>query len=189
MKILFVATDRRAAQLAAHALRGIAADVALSWARTLPSALRWIHDNRDVGALVIEAGVQRQGGATFAENVRDLGIGAPVVVVAHEQADLRAVVTTALERTRAAARDAAICTALQTRLFELEADNRSLTEQMRRASAALVEAAEIRADAAAAATAREWRRHTLSAPTIPAVITVVRWLTSEIGLTSGAAAA
>ena len=155
MKILFVATDRRAAQMAAYALRGLASNVTLSWARTLPSALRWIHDNRDVSALVIEADVQRQGGASFAEGVRDLGIAAPVVVVAHEQADLLHVVTSALDRTRAAARDAAICTALQARLFELESDKDSLTAQVRRVSAACAEADQMRADAAAAAAARE----------------------------------
>lgn len=55
MKILCVANERRAAQLAAKALRQIAPDVTLIWARHLPAALRWVDDHRDVAALVVEA--------------------------------------------------------------------------------------------------------------------------------------
>ena len=134
MKILYIATERRAAQLAAHSLRELASDVALSWARSLASAVRWIHDNRDVTAVIVEAELQRQGSASFTESLRGLGVTAPVVVVAREQADLLQVVSGAVERTRAAARDAKICTALQTTLFELE--SRLLNAEESRASEA-----------------------------------------------------
>ena len=145
MKILYIAIERQAAQRAAHALRGIGPQIALSWARTLASALRWIEDNRDVTAIVVEAEAQRHGLARFGEDVRAVGSTAPVVVVAREQADLAEAVNGALARGRAAARDADICTALQSRLFDLEASTESLTEQLRLTTAALADASGSRA--------------------------------------------
>ena len=144
MKILYIATERQAAQGAAHSLRGIAPQIALSWARNLTSALKWIHDNRDVTAVVVEAEPQRRGIAAFTEDLRSAGTSAPVVVVAREQPDLPEVLSLALERTRAAARDAAICTELQSRLFELEAASGSLTDKLRVAETALAEECDIR---------------------------------------------
>jgi PAS domain S-box-containing protein len=144
MKILYIATERQAAQGAAHSLRGIAPQIALSWARNLTSALKWIHDNRDVTAVIVEAEPQRRGIAAFTEDLRSAGTSAAVVVAAREQPDLPEVLSLALERTRAAIRDAAICTELQSRLFELEAASESLTDKLRVAETALAEECDIR---------------------------------------------
>ena len=178
MKILYIAKERRAAQIAAHALRGIAPNVTVTWARTLGSVLRWAPDNRDAAAVVIEAEVEDQGCASVVQHLRGLGLATPVVVVPPEhlgtllaalKARLRAIVDR--ERTRCAdldaklaqveaareeaeqryrselasaaarlaereaqhqaslARDARICTGLQSTLFELEAAVRSAEER------------------------------------------------------------
>ena len=84
MKILYVANDRNAAQLAGTALRSIAPDVRLTWAGSLSAALRWVQDNRDVAALVLDTEVQHQSCASFVDHVRSLGLTAPIVVVAPE---------------------------------------------------------------------------------------------------------
>ena len=85
MKILYVADERGAAQLAAKALRDIAPGVKLSWARRLSTALHWLDDNLDVTALVVEAEVESQSCAAFVGQVRGRGLSAPIVVVAPEQ--------------------------------------------------------------------------------------------------------
>ncbi len=95
MKILYVANERRAAQLAAHALRNIAPDVKVTWAGSLSPALRWVQENTDVAALIIEAEVQGQGSTTFLDHVRGLGLTMPVLIAAQERtgapsAELRA---------------------------------------------------------------------------------------------------
>ncbi len=124
MKILYVSNERGAAQLAAQALHGIAPDVRLTWTGSLSPALRWVQDNRDVAAVVLETDGQHQSSASFVEHVRGLGLTAPVVVVVPEHggapllelkagaddyvvnnqslvADLPRVLTRALERTLA----------------------------------------------------------------------------------------
>ncbi len=126
MKILYVANQRRAAQEAAQALRDVAPDLSLSWAESVSPALRWIRDNPDVAALVLETGAQNQSCASFVEHLRGLGLTTPVIIIAPEGAgaplaELRAgaddyivnnqsllaelplVLTRALERTEAAA--------------------------------------------------------------------------------------
>jgi hypothetical protein len=94
MKILYVANERRAAQLAAAALHGIAPDVKVTWAGTLPPAMRWLQDNSDVAALIVDAEVRGQSCVAFLDHVRGLGLAAPVVVVAPDPrrtpADLKA---------------------------------------------------------------------------------------------------
>ncbi len=81
MKILYVANERSAAQLAANALRTLAEDVRLEWARDLSGASSWAYYNRDVAALIVEAGLQNQSCAAFVDHVRGLGLAAPVIVV------------------------------------------------------------------------------------------------------------
>ena len=89
-------------------------------------ALRWIRDNPDVAALVLETGAQNQSCASFVEHLRGLGLTTPVIIVAPERAgaplaelkagaddyivnnqsllaELPLVLTRALERTEAAA--------------------------------------------------------------------------------------
>ena len=86
MKILYVANERRAAQLAAHALRNIAPDVKVTWAGSLSPALRWVQENPDVSALILEAQVQGQGSTAFLDQVRGLGLTVPVLIAAPERA-------------------------------------------------------------------------------------------------------
>ena len=81
MKILYVANDRRAAQMAANALRDIAQNVTLASAESLTAAERWLYSNRDVAALIVEAEVQNQSCASLVRHVRNLALAAPVVVV------------------------------------------------------------------------------------------------------------
>lgn len=81
MKILYVANERDPAQLAANALRTLGEDVRLEWARDLSSAASWAYYNRDVAALIVEAELQNQSCAAFVDDVRSLGLAAPVIVV------------------------------------------------------------------------------------------------------------
>ena len=81
MKILCVANERSAAQLAANALHGISPDVRVAWAGSLSAALGWIPGNLDVAAVVVEAAVQNEDSASFVTRIRDVGLTAPVIVV------------------------------------------------------------------------------------------------------------
>jgi PAS domain S-box-containing protein len=79
MKILYVADDRRAAQLAARALRAVAPNATLTWARDVAPAMRWVQDNRDAAAIILEPQVHGQNCAAVVNHVKALGIGAPVI--------------------------------------------------------------------------------------------------------------
>src|SRR5262245_64958873 len=85
MKILYVANDRRLAQLAANALHTIAQDVRVAWAGSLPSALGWVAVNQDVATVIVATQVQNQGSSPFVDRLRGLGLTAPIIVVASEQ--------------------------------------------------------------------------------------------------------
>src|SRR5262245_47119663 len=85
MKILYVATDRRAAELAAYALRNIAHDVKVSWAESQSAALRWAEGNRDATALIFEADVDDPSCAAFVRRLREQGLTAPVFAVAPDR--------------------------------------------------------------------------------------------------------
>jgi DNA-binding response OmpR family regulator len=87
MKILHVANDRHAAQLAANALRDIAQDVRVAWAGSLSVALSWVQGNRDVAAIIVESGVQNESCQPFVARVRALGLTVPIVVVAPEHGE------------------------------------------------------------------------------------------------------
>jgi hypothetical protein len=165
MKILYLANECRAAELGLHGLHGIAPNVTLTWARTPRSALRWVHDNLDVAAIIVEPDLDGQSGTSFVEHLRGLGLATPVVVVLPERpaappaavnapaaalgddqsaaAHLTHIVIRAVQRTRGAAaagaspltRDARICVALQQGLLDLEAALRD-AEQRRVSEAA-----------------------------------------------------
>jgi hypothetical protein len=79
MKILYVADDRRAAQLAARALRAVAPTATLTWARDIAPAMRWVQDHRDAAAIIVEPTVNGQNCATVANHVKTLGLGVPVI--------------------------------------------------------------------------------------------------------------
>jgi CheY-like chemotaxis protein len=83
MKILYVANERSDAQLAANALRDLG--LRLAWAGSLSAGLRWVQDNRDVAALVVEAEVQNESCPPFVARIRGLGLTAPMIVVAPER--------------------------------------------------------------------------------------------------------
>ncbi len=84
MKVLYVANDARSAQLAGVALQKIGRDVSIEWAGGLPDALRWIHGNMDLAALLVESHVQNQGCASFIGQVRALGLTVPIIVVSSD---------------------------------------------------------------------------------------------------------
>src|SRR4030095_5110794 len=84
MKILYVANERRAAQLAAGALRDLAQDVRIAWAGSQSAALSWVQGNPDVASVIVESEVQSQHCGPFVARVRDMGLTAPVIVVASE---------------------------------------------------------------------------------------------------------
>ncbi|MGH9174728.1 MAG: hypothetical protein ACRD1H_10230 [Vicinamibacterales bacterium] len=81
MKILYIASDRRAAELAGFALRTVAPDVAVVWAATLGEARGWIDENRNVATIIVEVESDNPRCASFVIQVRGLGVTAPVIVV------------------------------------------------------------------------------------------------------------
>ena len=74
MKILFVTTDRHAAQLGAQALQRMAPGGKFTWTQTPEAAFRWLQANRDAAAVVMEAESQNADRAGFREQVRALGL-------------------------------------------------------------------------------------------------------------------
>jgi PAS domain S-box-containing protein len=144
MKILYIGYERAAAELAAGALHGIAHDFTVAWAQSPRSALEWLQDNPDTAAAIVE--VHTQSCAAFVQQLRGLGLETPVVVTGSSQgleSNLRLMVASAIDQRErhdrlagqvrqleaALSRDANVGTALQARLFELEAALRTAEEQ------------------------------------------------------------
>jgi hypothetical protein len=88
MKILHVANERSAAQLAATALRNISPDLTITWVRHLSDATRWIGQNPDLAAVLVEDEIKDEtegkSCASFVGELRSQGLTAPVVVVGSE---------------------------------------------------------------------------------------------------------
>ena len=128
MKILYIAQDDCAAQVAERALSRIAPTVELSWASTPAAALEWIRDNRDAQAVIAETGREDPAFDDLLEQIRGLGATMPVAAIAPEHLEaLAAALEAHLEASRQAhetalARTNSICIALQERLLELEAE-------------------------------------------------------------------
>ena len=80
MKILHVGGERSDAQAVATALRGIAGNVTVSWTFRLDHVARWIDQNADLTALVVDAQVDRTGWRPVLKQVRGL-TSKPLVVV------------------------------------------------------------------------------------------------------------
>ena len=124
MKILYIAHDRCAAEVALKALDRIAPHVRLSWASSPGLALDWMRGNRDFQAVIVDTGRDDPAFDSFLEQARSLGVTAPIAAIAPEPLEALAA---ALETDRMAEQDAAlartgrICTALQERALELEA--------------------------------------------------------------------
>ena len=81
MKILYIANDRRAGELAAFVLKTVAPDVAVTWAASLADARQWIDENRDAATLIVEVESDPSSCESFVSHVRGLGVRAPVIVV------------------------------------------------------------------------------------------------------------
>src|SRR6188768_2014816 len=98
MKILYIAQEHCAAQVAARALSRIAPNVRLSWASSPEAAIGWIRDNRDAQAVIAETGREDAAFDTLLEQVRGLGVTTPIAAVAPEHLDaLSAALETNLE--------------------------------------------------------------------------------------------
>ena len=80
MKVLYVGGEQSDAQAVATALRVIAANVTVSWTSGLDHVARWIDQNSDLAALVVEAQVDRTSWRPILEQVRGLA-SKPLVVV------------------------------------------------------------------------------------------------------------
>ena len=80
MKILYIASERSDAHLAARSLRGISPDFKLLWASNLERAALCLLEFSDVAALVVEVRSD-SAGCLHLKRARELGLKAPVVVV------------------------------------------------------------------------------------------------------------
>ena len=138
MKILYIAQEHCAAQVAARALSRIAPNVRLSWASSPEAAIGWIRDNRDAQAVIAETGREDPAFDALLEQVRGIGVTTPIAAVAPEHLDaLSAALEANLEvlateerqrvlqdqeeRDAVLARTNRVCIGLQEQLFELEA--------------------------------------------------------------------
>lgn len=81
MNILYIAKQRRAAELAASALPAVAPDVAVGWAANLDEGRRWVDEHRDVATIIVEVGSDVPGCEAFIHDVHASGVAAPVVAV------------------------------------------------------------------------------------------------------------
>ncbi|HEY3886703.1 MAG TPA: hypothetical protein VGL62_15930, partial [Vicinamibacterales bacterium] len=80
MKILHIALERSAAELAARALQPMARNLTLAWTPSPTSALQWLQENADASAIIAQLPPTDSG--SFVEQVRERGLTVPVVVVA-----------------------------------------------------------------------------------------------------------
>lgn len=80
-KVLYVSHDRGDAQRAAGALGGILPGAVVLWASRLDQAMLWIHENREVAALVIDSDVDPTSCASFLKGIRALDLTAATVVI------------------------------------------------------------------------------------------------------------
>ena len=138
MKILYIAQELCAAQVAARALSRIAPNVRLSWASSPEAAIGWIRDNRDAQAVIAETGREDPAFDALLEQVRGIGVTTPIAAVAPEHLDAlsaaleanlevlateerQRVLQDQAERDAVLARTNRVCIGLQEQLFELEA--------------------------------------------------------------------
>ena len=92
MKILYIGGEQSDAQTIATALRGVDKDVAVSWASRPELAARWLEENRDPAALVVETPTNGKSGAASAAALEDAERRHRTALAAAEQqlADLQA---------------------------------------------------------------------------------------------------
>jgi hypothetical protein len=158
MKILFVTTERRAAQTGAQTLQGIAPGCRFIWTQTAESGLRWLEANRDAAAVVIEGDPHSREATAFRERVSQLGLRTRVVVAAPGGMTTAARESTNAEPTPTAAVNAEVprispppeaaaparvdklTVALQRRLLDLEAEQAVTADRLARREAEFADA-------------------------------------------------
>jgi hypothetical protein len=86
-KLLHVGNDRELAYRLAGALQRARQDIVVASVGRLSDAKRWVSDNPDFGALIVEDHVQSQSCAGFIGEVRGLGLTGPVVAVSVKGAE------------------------------------------------------------------------------------------------------
>src|SRR5262245_54263756 len=84
MKILYIGNERRNAQAVAKALRGIAQNVPLAWAHSLDHCARYLAQNRDLAALVVDGQVHAGPWPSSLKDLRSLPVRPAIVVVVPE---------------------------------------------------------------------------------------------------------
>lgn len=86
-KLLHVGNDRELAYRLAGALQRARQDIVVASVGRLSDAKRWVSDNPDFGALIVEDHVQSQSCAGFIGEIRGLGLTGPVVAVSVKGAE------------------------------------------------------------------------------------------------------
>src|SRR6186997_504037 len=74
MKILYIAHERSAAQVADTALHRLVPNARMSWARDTGVALGWLRDNADTAAVFADCGTEDPEFEAFLTEVRSLGM-------------------------------------------------------------------------------------------------------------------
>jgi len=81
MKILYIGNERRDAQTVAKSLRGITQDVRVTWAQSLDQFARYLAQNRDLAAAVIDASIHAGKWPSSLKDLRSLPLRPAIVVV------------------------------------------------------------------------------------------------------------
>jgi predicted nucleic acid-binding Zn-ribbon protein len=152
MKILYAGSERSNAQAIATALRGLDQVVTVSWSSHLENASRWLDENRDLAAVVIETQVDDKTWPAVLAHVRNLPWHPAVVVIVPAEIDIPEPGPTVLyiRRNQSLLRDLPV---VVTRAIE-RAARAALEQQLAVATSALQDA-EQRHRAAVAATERQ----------------------------------
>ena len=84
MKILYIGNERRSAEVVATALRSIAGNVTVSWTTSLDHCPRYLAQNRDLAALVIDAQAHPGKWPSSLKDLQSLKVRPAIVVVVPE---------------------------------------------------------------------------------------------------------
>ena len=86
MKILNIGGEQSDAHGVATALRGVDQDVKVSWASRLELAARWLDENRDLAAVVVEAQTNGDSWPSVLKHARGPALHPAVVAIVPEGA-------------------------------------------------------------------------------------------------------
>jgi hypothetical protein len=81
MKILYIGNEQRDAQTVARSLRGITHNRPITWAHNLDQCARYLAQNRDLAALVIDASIHAGKWPSVLKDLRSLPLRPAIVVV------------------------------------------------------------------------------------------------------------